>query len=53
MKRLKKAKKLIRQHANYIIHITTEAKQLGWSDKTLVKTTVSGEKLIVEKIADI
>jgi len=48
-----KAKKLVRQHANYILHITPEAKELGWTDKTLVKTKVEGKKLIIEKIADL
>ena len=52
-KQTKKAKKLVNQHANLIIHVTQEARELGWSDKTLVKTTVSGKKLIIEKIADL
>jgi len=52
-RKTKKAKKIVRQHANYIVHITQEAKELGWSDKTLVKTTVSKDKITIEKIADL
>ena len=51
--RVKRAKKLIRQHANYIVHITHEAKELGWSDKTVVKVSISDGKLIIEKMGDL
>ncbi len=46
----KKAKKLVRWHDNYVVFVTPEAKELKWSDKTIVKVMLvedGGKKRIV------
>jgi len=45
----KKVKKLVWWHDNFVIFITPEAKSLGWNDKTIVKISVIGEKIIIQK----
>ncbi len=48
-----KAKKLVRWHQSYVIFITPEIKQLGWTEKTIAKVSVVEEdgekKIVIEK----
>jgi len=50
---IKKAKKIVRWHDNYVIFVTPEAKSLGWDHKTIVKTSVSNKKIIIEKLGNL
>lgn len=49
----KKAKKISRQHENFIVFVTPEAKELGWDENTMVRVKVVEEdgegKILIEK----
>lgn len=51
----KKAKKIIRWGKGLVVFVTTEAKELGWNDRTLVAVSINDDRKFIklEKIAEI
>lgn len=54
MKKNPEIKKLVKSHGNYIVFVTTEAKELGWNENTLVVVkpikTEAESKLEIKKV---